>query len=672
MENRRIDFLGRVKGYEYNSKGQLSKKIHPDGSESIYYYNDYGEVTKVLTPNGTAFTFEYDSLGRIVAKGNPDRGITTYTYDISGNILTETNAKGQIKTYTYDIANRKTSVSYSTDSSLNETYEYDQGENAKGKLTKIIDSSGSTEFSYNKESQLTTKIETISNQQFTTTYSYDEFGRIISWTYPSGKIIEYKYDDKGEIVSLSIDGIPFISNIKMNGNGLLSYNYADGSQHTREYDTNGRLTNLIYPNYTEDVTYDNMSNITKIELDNLIDIDFAYDVNNRLTSYEQNETDYQYFTYDTNGNRLTQNQEVNKSREFNYTPNTNLLMNMQYLQTDINGTVTTKDINYEYDQTGNIIKDDKHIYKYDGRNRLVAIDNNVTYQYNYNNRRVSKTVNGVKTYFIYNGHMLTGEYKLNLKDDSRKEHIYLDATPIATSTATQSYKIYADSFDSPRRLATNDNTVIWRWDSKPFGETKPRGMIDFNLRFPGQYFDEETSNHYNINRDYNPVTGRYIQSDPIGLDGGTNTFAYVDGNPATSVDLEGLCGGSDPDPEPEPVPQITTGLIVSNGNIDSSVTFATVDNTISVKTWSTTAGADFFYFTVAYDMIRNDGYVNGWLGTPTLWNKPVAVGFGNENIHYFKGQDKPYYINHYKWYIEIPAQASSNANMGYWYAQITD
>jgi len=60
------------------------------------------------------------------------------------------------------------------------------------------------------------------------------------------------------------------------------------------------------------------------------------------------------------------------------------------------------------------------------------------------------------------------------------------------------------------------------------------------LRFPGQYFDSETGTHYNINRDYNPVTGRYVQSDPIGFDGGYNTFGYVNGNPILNVDLEGL------------------------------------------------------------------------------------------------------------------------------------
>ena len=60
-------------------------------------------------------------------------------------------------------------------------------------------------------------------------------------TYPSGKVIGYAYDDKGELVSISIDGTPFIKNIKTNDNGLQSYEYADGSKHTRAYDTNRRV-----------------------------------------------------------------------------------------------------------------------------------------------------------------------------------------------------------------------------------------------------------------------------------------------------------------------------------------------------------------------------------------------------------------------------------------------
>ena len=66
-------------------------------------------------------------------------------------------------------------------------------------------------------------------------------------------------------------------------------------------------------------------------------------------------------------------------------------------------------------------------------------------------------------------------------------------------------------------------------------------IVAFNLRFPGQYFDQETATHYNYFRDYDPSIGRYVQSDPVGLTGGTNTYLYVDGNPLRTVDSRGLC-----------------------------------------------------------------------------------------------------------------------------------
>jgi RHS repeat-associated protein len=67
------------------------------------------------------------------------------------------------------------------------------------------------------------------------------------------------------------------------------------------------------------------------------------------------------------------------------------------------------------------------------------------------------------------------------------------------------------------------------------------GVFEFALRFPGQYFDKETNLHYNYFRDYDPSLGRYSQSDPIGLEGGVNTYLYVDGVPILTIDPAGLC-----------------------------------------------------------------------------------------------------------------------------------
>ena len=76
-------------------------------------------------------------------------------------------------------------------------------------------------------------------------------------------------------------------------------------------------------------------------------------------------------------------------------------------------------------------------------------------------------------------------------------------------------------------------------------DENPSGLGNFtcNLRLPGQYFDRETNLHYNYFRDYDPSIGRYVQSDPIGLGGGLNTYAYVNGQPLRLVDPLGLRGG---------------------------------------------------------------------------------------------------------------------------------
>jgi RHS repeat-associated protein len=88
-----------------------------------------------------------------------------------------------------------------------------------------------------------------------------------------------------------------------------------------------------------------------------------------------------------------------------------------------------------------------------------------------------------------------------------------------------------------RGLIRKTGSKVWKGEYRAFGELKSEtGTWGNRLRFPGQYYDEETGNYYNYFRDYDPATGRYIQSDPIGLDGGLNTYAYVGSDPINKTD----------------------------------------------------------------------------------------------------------------------------------------
>ncbi|MBK8971287.1 MAG: RHS repeat-associated core domain-containing protein [Hahellaceae bacterium] len=96
-------------------------------------------------------------------------------------------------------------------------------------------------------------------------------------------------------------------------------------------------------------------------------------------------------------------------------------------------------------------------------------------------------------------------------------------------------------------VTDQSQAVVWQTEQTPFGEvTQTTGTLAQPLRFPGQYADPETGYSYNYFRDYDPSVGRYVQSDPIGLDGGINTYGYVLQNPLSFTDIFGLANSGKP------------------------------------------------------------------------------------------------------------------------------
>jgi RHS repeat-associated protein len=114
--------------------------------------------------------------------------------------------------------------------------------------------------------------------------------------------------------------------------------------------------------------------------------------------------------------------------------------------------------------------------------------------------------------------------------------------------STRIHFVHSDHLGTPQALTDAQQRVVWTADYRPFGEAEINEDSDgdgritrLNLRFVGQYYDESTRLHYNYFRDYNPGNGRYMQSDPLGLVAGPNTYAYVGGNPVLHNDPYGLC-----------------------------------------------------------------------------------------------------------------------------------
>jgi RHS repeat-associated protein len=130
--------------------------------------------------------------------------------------------------------------------------------------------------------------------------------------------------------------------------------------------------------------------------------------------------------------------------------------------------------------------------------------------------------------------------------DSSHQGAQTFTASLDTATAPL-YFVQVDHLNTPRLVANQSGQTVWRWDQQePFGVNVPDenpsslGAFEFPLRFPGQYADKETNLHYNYFRDYDSVTGRYVQSDPIGLKGGLNTYAYADHNALQYIDIRGL------------------------------------------------------------------------------------------------------------------------------------
>ena len=327
-----------------------------------------------------------------------------------------------------------------------------------------------------------------------------------------------------------------------------SWVWGNGGSYGRSYDPDGRVSAISIVGTTQvpgtrTITpdYDTASRITQIADTSETAKDYGYDTLDRLISYSATPTTHSY-SYDANGNRLNLTTDGGSSAyTYATTPASNRLLSVSGLVTRTN----TQDTN------GSLTADGVNSYTYDARGRMAGVTTGgLTTSYGVNGlgQRVSKAGSGVQpsgaVVYTYDeaGHLI-GEYD-GVTGATEQETVWLGDLPVAVLTGDLTspavYNVHPDHLSAPKVITDQIGNVVWNWDHDPFGNGQPTGTLSYNLRFPGQYYDVETGLNYNMNRDYDPVLGRYVQSDPIGLEGGINTYGYVGQNPLSYTDPEGL------------------------------------------------------------------------------------------------------------------------------------
>lgn len=530
---------GNVFGYEYDRYQRQTRIIDPLGGNIQLGYASSGALSDVTDPRSRKTSYKHNGYGEVSEIRSPDAGNTYFTYDAAGNLATRTDAKGQVVSYFHDALNRLTMVSSSVSGEPAILYGYDSTAvaNGIGRLTSVSDGNGIRTFGYTPEGLLAYEKWDINGKSFTTSYEYDGAGLLLKIHYPRGREVAYHRNAAGEVVNATtrtgfstrnvatqISRLPF--------GPVASMTRSNGLVETRHHDLSYRTTEINVPGVHQ-LTYDytpdsNISSISDL-LDGTLEQGLGYDRLGRLVEAEGLYGLLGY-GYDATGNRTSLTVD-GQSQSYSIRFNNNWLLNA--------GGVANS-----YDSNGNLVERGGDTFAYDSFNRLTSATvsgTTATYGYNHLNQRVTKTLNGHTRLLLYDQ---AGNLISELDGTTGAvlaEYIWLDGTPLAYIELGQLYHIHTDHLGTPKALTDITGTVVWKADYSPFGQASITSQgLTFNLRFPGQYYDAETGLHYNWNRYYDPGTGRYITSDPIGLAGGINTYAYAHSNPFTNIDPYGL------------------------------------------------------------------------------------------------------------------------------------
>jgi RHS repeat-associated protein len=406
-----------------------------------------------------------------------------------GNLTSMTDRKGKVTSYTYDALNRLRTITHADGSVI--TMVWDAG----NRVRQVIDTANGT-----------------------ITLDYDDLDRLTRETSPQGQI-EYDYDDAGRRTQLTVAGRDPI---------MYSYDDAD------------RLTRIEQGSVAIDFTFDAADRRATVTWPNGIVGTYALDDADQLLSivYDRGTTRVGEvgYTYDLSGRSVGQSGSL-----------ANLMMpaTVNAATYDAANRLTNwGDESLSYDDNGNLISHGGATYGWNTRDELISTSAGAgSFAYDAFGRRTSRTIAGSILSYLHDGMnpvlvndslMLSGfgidEFYATLSPDGATSHL-------------------KDALGSTRLLTDGDGNSTANYGYTPYGEGTRAGGSETPFQFTGRENDGASELYYYRARYYNARLGRFIQSDPAGLSGGINTFAYVEGNPMSYVDPYGLWAIGDPLPQ---------------------------------------------------------------------------------------------------------------------------
>jgi len=546
------DGLGNVTTYTYDDNGNVLTVEDALTNVTTYAYDYKDQLISITDAMSGVWEFEYDEVGNLLEKTNPRGKTTVYTYDDIGRLKTETDPRSEVRTYNYDIGGRLTSRVDPKAQEIEYTY------NDRNELTRIdYPDTSYVSFAYNDSGARTQMIDSTG----TTTYSYDDLYRLTSVTFPGSRTVSYGYDDVGRRTSITYPGgSNQVTYGYDNANRLTSVTDWNSNATTYSYDDAGRMTTTTLPSGTGIVstyTYDNA--------DRLTDIAHVKGGSTTVASVD--------YTLDDVGNR-TQRVDQQGTHTYAY-DDLHRLTSVTYP-----GPSTTT---YDFDEFGNriemVVGAASTTYAYDDADRLTTVtppspaspvsytwdDNgNLTdrgsdeFEWDYEDRMTSATVNSVTTNFVYRGDGLRDSRAVSggatttftwdiaaglpVVLDDGNQYVY-GAGLNAMKQGGNWYYYLADGLGSTMAIVDSSGASQKSYSYDVYGEATPSGGLANEFDFAGQQTDG-TGLQYLRARYYDPETGVFLSRDPMAKGPGwtSNHYAYVGGSAPNSSDPTGLCG----------------------------------------------------------------------------------------------------------------------------------